>query len=54
MNIFRKLQIKAVLEDIDLEMTPSDTYGLFECRGDMQRVKSKEERYYYFYIDNWE
>ena len=54
MNIFEKLQITAALEDIDLEMTPADTYGLFECRGDMQRVKSKKERYYYFYIDNWE
>ena len=54
MNIFEKLQINAAVEDIDLEMTPADTYGLFECRGDMQRVKSKKERYYYFYIDNWE
>ena len=53
MNIFEKLKIKASLGDIDLEMTPVDTYGLFECRGDMQRVKSKKERYYYFYIDNW-
>jgi hypothetical protein len=34
-------------------MTPADTYGLFECRGDMQRVKGKKERYYYFYIDKW-
>ena len=39
---------------IDWEMTPADTYGLFECRGDMRRVRSKEERYYYFYIDNWQ
>ena len=53
MDIFEKLQINASFEDIDLEMTPADTYGLFECRGDMQRVKSKKERYYYFYIDNW-
>ena len=54
MNIFEKLRIDAAVEDIDLEMTPVDTYGLFECRGDTQRVKSKKERYYYFYIDNWE
>jgi hypothetical protein len=39
---------------IDWEMTPADTYGLFECRGDMRRVRSKEERYYYFYSDNWQ
>jgi hypothetical protein len=35
-------------------MTLVDTYGFFECRGDTQLVKSKKERYYYFYIDNWE
>ena len=29
MNIFEKLQINAHLDDIDLEMTPVDTYGLF-------------------------
>ena len=54
MNIFELLQIDAAVEDIDLQMTPIDTYGLFECRGDMHRVRSRNERYYYFYINNWE
>ena len=53
MNIFEMLGIKASIDDIDLQMTPVDTYGLFECRGDMHRVRSRMERYYYFYIDNW-
>ncbi len=39
---------------IDWDITPAATYGLFECRGDMDRVRSKDERYYYFYINNWE
>ena len=53
MNIFDILGIKAAIDDIDLQMTPVDTYGLFECRGDMYRVWSNKERYYYFFIDNW-
>lgn len=53
MNIFKLLGIKAAIDDIDLQMTPIDTYCLFECRGDMHRVRSKKERYYYFFIDNW-
>jgi hypothetical protein len=53
MNIFKLLGIKAAIDDIDLQMTPVDTYGLFECRGDMHRVRSKKERYYYFFIDKW-
>ena len=53
MNIFDILGIKAAVDDIDLQMTPVDTYGLFECRGDMYRVWSNKERYYYFFIDNW-
>ncbi len=39
---------------ISWDITPQDTYGLFECRGDMQQVQSKNERYYYFYIENWQ
>jgi len=54
MNIFEFLRIDAALEDIDLAMTPVEAYGLFECRGDMHRVRSRKERYYYFYINNWE
>ena len=49
MNIFDILGIKAAIDDIDLQMTPVDTYGLFECRGDMNRVWSNKERFYYFF-----
>ena len=52
-NIFTLLGIDAADDDIDLNMTPIDTFGLFECRGDMHRVRSRKERYYHFYIDNW-
>lgn len=39
---------------IDWRIDPLDTYGMFECRGDMTQVRSKEDRFYYFFIDNWE
>ena len=31
MNIFEELKIKASLGDIDLEMTPVDTYGFLSA-----------------------
>ena len=39
---------------IDWELTPSDTFGTFESWGGRERVRSDNERFYYFYIDNWE
>ena len=39
MNIFEFLGIDAAVDDIALQMIPVDTYGLFECRGDMHRVR---------------
>ncbi len=54
MGLLSRLGLDDEKARIDWEMTPADTYGLFECRGDMHRVRSKEERYYYFYIDNWQ
>jgi hypothetical protein len=41
-NIFDILGINAVIDDIDLYMTPVDTFGLFECRGDMQSGQEQE------------
>ena len=52
-NIFDIFGINAAVDDIDLDMTPVDTFGLFECRADMHRVRSRKARYNYFYIDNW-
>ena len=55
-DIFTLLGIGAPVDDIDLHMTPIDTFGLFESRGDMHRVRCKkrvqvaawEERYQLF------
>ncbi len=38
---------------INWDMTPTDTFGMFESWGGKERLRSKSERYYYFYIDNW-
>lgn len=54
MNLLEKLGIKSAAAGIDWQMTPIDTFALFESRGDMQRIKSSRERHYYFYIDNWQ
>lgn len=39
--------------DIDWQITPADTFGIFESWGGKLRVRTKRERYYYFYIDAW-
>jgi hypothetical protein len=44
-NIFDLLQINAAVDDIDMHMTPIDTFGLFESRGEMNRVKRRKKRY---------
>jgi hypothetical protein len=36
------------------DMTPVDTFGMFESWGGKERLRSKAERFYYFYIDNWD
>lgn len=38
---------------IDWEITPADTFGIFESWGGKERVRNKSERFYYFYIDAW-
>ncbi|MBU0729348.1 MAG: hypothetical protein KKE17_06730 [Proteobacteria bacterium] len=53
MGIFRQLGFDSE-KTIDWEITPALTYGLFECRGDMEKIKTSDERYYYFHIDNWQ
>lgn len=39
---------------IDWDITPADTFGIFESWGGKVRVRNKRERYYYFYIDAWD
>ncbi len=52
MGLFSKLDL-AVSSTIDWEMTPEYTFGTFESWGGKERVRSKSERIYYFFIDNW-
>ncbi|MDD5451943.1 MAG: DUF1566 domain-containing protein [Desulfovibrionales bacterium] len=35
------------------DITPADTFGIFESWGGKIHVRSNKERYYYFYIDGW-
>ncbi len=52
MGLFKKLDL-AITSTIDWEMTPEYTFGTFESWGGKERVRSKSERIYYFFIDNW-
>jgi hypothetical protein len=42
-DIFTLLEIDAAVDDIDLHMTPIDTFSLFESRRDMHRVRCNRE-----------
>ncbi len=53
MRLLEKLGVCSCHADIDWDITPALTYGMFECRGDMDLVRSKDQRFYYFFIDNW-
>jgi len=53
MGLFRKL-LCAGAPTIDWEMTPEYTFGTFESWGGKERVRSKKERIYYFFIDAWD
>ncbi|MEN8136267.1 MAG: DUF1566 domain-containing protein [Thermodesulfobacteriota bacterium] len=41
---------------IDWEITPTDTFTMFESWGgrDGERIRNNDEKYYYFYVDAWE
>ena len=54
MSFFEKLGINSAEASIDWELTPADTFGMFESWGGKERVRHKSERFYYFYIDNWQ
>lgn len=53
MWLLEMLGVYSCQADIDWDITPAITYGMFECRGDMNLVRSKDQRFYYFFIDNW-
>lgn len=52
MGLFSKL-IHGNMPVIDWEMTPEYTFGTYESWGGVERVRSKNERVYYFFIDAW-
>lgn len=41
---------------IDWDITPTDTFTMFESWGgrDGERIRNNDEKYYYFYVDAWE
>ncbi len=53
MGLFEVLDL-AGSPTIDWEMTPEYTFGTFESWGGKERVRSKKERIYYFFIDAWD
>ncbi len=54
MSFFEKLGIDPTKATIDWDLKPADTFGMFESWGGKERVRHKSERFYYFYIDNWQ
>jgi len=54
MGLLERLGIRgAGSAGIDWELTPTDTFAIFESWGGKERVRNQNERFYYFYIDNW-
>lgn len=55
MGLFDKLHLDGNPTTVDWEMTPEYTFGTFESWGgkDQERVRSPNERLYYFFIDAW-
>jgi len=41
---------------IDWEITPTDTFTMFESWGgrDGERIRNNDEKFYYFYVDAWD
>jgi hypothetical protein len=54
MSFFSKLGLDPSQASIDWDLKPADTFGMFESWGGKERIKNKSERFYYFYIDNWQ
>ncbi|MFC1837193.1 DUF1566 domain-containing protein [Thermodesulfobacteriota bacterium] len=54
MSFFSNLGVDPTQASIDWDLKPAETFGIFESWGGKERVKNKNERFYYFYIDNWQ
>ena len=53
MGLFDTLHLDGHPTTVDWEMTPEYTFGTFESWGGKERIRSKKERIYYFFIDAW-
>uniref|UniRef100_UPI004057174A Lcl C-terminal domain-containing protein n=1 Tax=Candidatus Electrothrix sp. TaxID=2170559 RepID=UPI004057174A len=53
MGLFNALNLKGNPTSVDWEMTPEYSFGTFESWGGRERVRSSNERIYYFFIDAW-
>jgi len=53
MGLAEKLGIGGQPVSIDWDLTPSDTFAMFESWGGKERIRNNSELHYYFYIDNW-
>ncbi len=56
MELFEKLGIaKNLTPTIDWDLLPAETFAIFESWGgkDQQRLRSPNERHYYFFVDGW-
>jgi len=54
MGMFHRMKIgDRIINSIDWEMSPDLSFGTFESWGGRERVRSNDERIYYFFIDNW-
>jgi hypothetical protein len=52
MDLLRSLGIDPAKASISWDITPADTFGMFESWGGKERIRSRDERFYYFYIEN--
>lgn len=54
MGLFGKVTISGKGHPvIDWDLIPADTFGMFESWGGKERVRNRNERFYYFFIDDW-
>ncbi|WP_339136978.1 MAG: DUF1566 domain-containing protein [Candidatus Electrothrix sp. GW3-4] len=53
MGLFNALNLNGNPTTVDWEMTPEYSFGTFESWGGRERVRSSNERIYYFFVDAW-
>jgi len=53
MDLLQTIGIDSSKTSISWDITPADTFGIFESWGGKERVRNKTERFYYFYIESW-